>query len=365
VRRVKVDQSHIWCVVVLAVLMTTGVVSAFGQESAGASREITFTGHNLKLAGTILVPTRKSGGGRLPAAVIVSEMGPTTRDGLQVGAATHLVYRDLANALARQGIVSLRYDRRCRGVSECQKIEAYDDYIDDLHGAVKYLSSQPEVDPKRIVLIGHGEGGFIATSLLAQFESAAAGLVVVGMSGRTLGKMLRDEMQARMTEEGRPIAEIREIQAKAERITRALFYSRPEVIKETFDPANPYDAELREVIKEAPRSVSLLVNDPLQAFAALRLPILIVQGEKDLEVTTKDAAFLEESLKRIYHPDHTLQTLPEMDHLLRVNKGQPSFASYKDDSRPTDPGLLSSVGDWILTRFAEAAGAGKKRQPQK
>ncbi|MFM8395680.1 MAG: alpha/beta hydrolase [Acidobacteriota bacterium] len=336
-----------------------------GQTGTESVREVTFAGHNLKLAGTMLVPARKNSATRLPAAVIVGEMGTTTRDGLQVGSAAHLVYRDLATALARQGLVTLRYDRRCRGASECKKIEAYDDYIDDLHGAIKFLSAQPEVDPKRIVLIGHGEGGFIATSLLAQFENAAAGLVVVSMSGRTLGKMLRDEIQARMSEEGRPTAEIRENQAKAERITRALFYSRPEVIKETFDPANPYDMELREVINESPRAVSLLVNDPLQAFAALRLPILILQGGKDLEVTTKDAFFLEEALKRIYHPDHTLRTLAEMDHLLKVNKGQPTFASYKDETRPIDPELTTMIAEWVLERYGDAAGVGKKRQVQK
>jgi uncharacterized protein len=347
---------------VLVGMLAAAAVTGYGQEAAVSSREVTFPGHNLKLAGTMVIPPRKPSASRLPAAVIIGEMGTTTRDGLQIGAASHPVYRDLAGSLASRGVVTLRYDRRCRGTSECRKIDAYDDYIDDLQGAIRFLSAQPEVDPKRILLIGHGEGAFIATSLLAQFENAAAGLIVVSMSGRTLGKMLRDEFQVRMTEEGRSAAEIREIQAKAERITRALFYSRPEVIKETFDPANPYDVELREVIDEAPRAVSLLVNDPLQAFAALRLPILIVQGEKDLEVTAKDAAFLEEALKRIYHPDHTLQLLAEMDHLLRVNKGQPTFASYRDDARPTDPRLLSIINEWVAARFAVANGAAKKRQ---
>jgi alpha-beta hydrolase superfamily lysophospholipase len=329
-----------------------GSGTAFGQES----REVSFPGHQLKLAGTLLVPKRPAGGPKQAAAVIIGEWGTTTRDGMVVGDVTHPIYREMATSLATQGVVTLRFDRRCRGASECRPVEAYDDYIDDLHGAIKFLAAQPEVDPARLVLIGHGEGAYMATSLLAQQDHVAAGLIVAAMSGRTLGKMMREEFQARMMEEGRSPAEINEIATKVERITRALFYSRSEILNEKFDPRNPYHLELEALLKEPSRTVSLLVNDPLQAFAAARVPVLILQGDKDLQVTRKDSGFLEEALKRIYHPDFTLRTFPDMDHLLLVNQGKPTFASYRQGGRPVDPQFLTTINSWISTRFGAAGG---------
>ncbi|NDD62705.1 MAG: alpha/beta fold hydrolase [Acidobacteria bacterium] len=315
------------------------------------SKEVVFSGHNLKLAGTLLLPRRQSGGEKAIGVVIVGETGPTTRNGIQVGGVEHGVYRELAESLAAQGIASLRYDRRCRGASDCRKIDSFDDYIDDLRGAVSFFAAQPGIDSKRIILIGHGEGAFLAASLISQVDDAAAGLVVTAMSGRTLGKQLRDKFQARMAEEGRSPEEIRAVTAKVERVTRPLFYNQISAVKEKFDPRDPYDAELMALLDEAPRTVSLMVNDPLQVLASGRVPVLILQGEKDLEITTKDASFLEDTLARIYHPDHTLLTLPNMDHLLRANPGKPTFASYLDASYRVDPEFLRQTGKWIRDRF--------------
>ena len=334
--------------------------STGSQEARPEAREVTFPGHQVKLAGTILAPVRKSNATRLPAVLIVGEMTTTTRNEIAVGTVTHPVYRDLAVSLADGGIVSLRFDRRCRGASECKAIGSYDDYIDDIHGALRFLQAQPEVDPARIVLIGHGEGGYLATSLIAQRDDLKTGLIVIGMSGRTIGKMLRDEFIGRMTEAGRPPAEINAVLRKTERITRALLYNRSELLSEKFDDRDPYDSVLHALLTEMPRTVSLMVNDPLQALIAVRNPILILQGEKDLEVTLRDSGFLEESLKRTYHPDFTVKTLAEMDHLLMVNREKATYASYLAPTRPTDPQLLSAINQWIASRYiAPARSPGK------
>jgi pimeloyl-ACP methyl ester carboxylesterase len=325
------------------------------QELRPEGREVTFPGHQVKLAGTILAPVRKSNATRLPAALIVGEMATTTRDEIAVGTVAHPVYRDLAVSLANGGVVSLRFDRRCRGASECKAIGSYDDYIDDIHGALRFLQAQPEVDPARIVLIGHGEGGYLATSLIAQRDDLKTGLIVIGMSGRTIGKMLRDEFTGRMTEAGRPPAEINAVLRKTERITRALLYNRSELLNEKFDERDPYDSVLRGLLTEMPRTVSLMVNDPLQALIAVRNPILILQGERDLEVTLRDSGFLEESLKRTYHPDFTVKILAEMDHLLMVNREKATYASYLAPTRPTDPQLLSAINQWIASRYIAPA----------
>jgi len=355
---------RVWLVLLLAIVLPPGLPfsealaqvpglnrSPGSQETRPEAREVTFPGHKVRLAGTILAPVRKSNATRLPAALIVGEMATTTRDEIVVGTIAHPVYRDLAASLADGGIVSLRFDRRCRGASECKVIDSYDDYIDDIHAALRFLQAQPEVDPARIVFIGHGEGAYLATSLISQRDDLKTGLIVIGMSGRTIGKMLRDEFSGRMTEAGRPPAEINAVLRKTERITRALLYNRSELLNEKFDESDPYDSVLRGLLTEMPRTVSLMVNDPLQALIAVRTPILILQGEKDLEVTLRDSGFLEEALKRTYHPDFTVKTLPEMDHLLMVNREKATYASYRGSTRPTDPQLLSAINQWIASRY--------------
>ena len=338
--------------------IAAGLLSLANLAAGGApiyqgveTKEVGFPGHEVKLAGTLALPKGEAPKPGWPAILIIGEAGNTSREGITIGAATHPIYQELASYLAGKGIASLRYDRRCQGASECQPAKVYDDFIDDAYGAVKFLAKQPGIDPSRIVLFGHGEGGMVATSLLAQHDTAAAGLIVANMSGRTLGKMWRDEFQARMTEEGKSPGEISAYLLKTERVARGMASGRTEFPGEKFDPQNPYDAELLKRIKEFTVSVSLLVNDPLQAFAAVKVPALILQGEKDLQVTIKDAQYLEEALKRIFHPDFTMQSFPEMDHLLKVNKGKPSFASDRETNRPIEAQALAAIDQWMGKRF--------------
>lgn len=346
---------------IMITLVVFGVITS--AQVRPESKEVTFSGQNLILSGTLLIPNGQKQ--KVPGVVIVGEAGTTTRDAIEVEAVKYSVYRDLAESLAAQGVASLRFDRRCRGASGCRKIETYDDYIDDLRGAISFFAAQPAIDSRRIVLIGHGEGAFLASSLIAQIDDVAAGLVVVAMSGRNLGKLIRDKFKARMEEQGRSAEEVRQVILKAERVTRPLFFNQADSVKEKFDPRDPYDAELMALLAESPRTVSLMVNDPLQVLAAVRIPVLILQGGKDLEITSKDASFLEESLNRIYHPDHTLRILPDMDHLLTNNPGKPSFASYLDGNRTLDPKLISETFNWISQRFAASSKSGGQNSSKK
>jgi alpha-beta hydrolase superfamily lysophospholipase len=75
--------------------------------------------------------------------------------------------------------------------------------------------------------------------------------------------------------------------------------------------------------------------------------VLILQGKKDLQIKEKDALYLEEALKRASHTDVTLQVFENADHLLKLNKGAASFASYADASRPLDPALLAGLNEWM------------------
>lgn len=333
-----------------------GTIAPVAVQSKTESKPVRFPGHGVTLAGTLQLPptvAKAPRAAKSPAVLLVGEEGTSTRDGSTVGKATHLVYVELAEGLAAAGIPSLRFDRRCQGQSECRQPQSFDDLIDDTYAALRFLSAQPGIDASRVLIVGHGQGGYLGLCLLSQKEEAAAGLVMINTSGRTLGKMLREEFQARMKEEGLTKAQMNPVLARSERISRQMAYGVTDFSSENLDPGNRYDAELLRRIGQHPMVVSLLVNDPLQIITAVRVPILLVQGEKDVRVTMRDVGFLEESLKRTNHPDFSVRAFPEMDHWMKVNPGPPSFASEEDAMRPFEEGLVPVLIEWSKSRIAD------------
>ncbi|MDX2031789.1 MAG: alpha/beta fold hydrolase [Blastocatellia bacterium] len=310
------------------------------------SQEVKFDGHGVTLAGTLTMPALAAGK-RAPAVLIIVGSRDAARDGLVYGSARQPIYRDLAEALAARGYASLRYDKRCVGASECKKATSYDDYIDDARGALEFLRKQEKVDVKRIFLFGHSEGGLIASTLGANDEQGLAGVVLAAAAGRNQAKLLREQMQNRMTEAGKSPTEIAAYLAKYDRVMRSLTNGRVEFPGEKFDAKDPYESMLLGLIREYEVVVSLLINDPLQVASNIKSPVLILQGKKDVQVAVKDAQYLEESLKRVNHPDTTVQLVDDMDHLLKTNKGPAGTAANMDVSRSLDATMLTILAGWM------------------
>lgn len=310
------------------------------------AQEVKFNGANVSLAGTLLVP-KLDAGKRAPAVLIIAGSRQAPRDGLTFGTAKQLIYRDLAEHLTARGYVTLRYDKRCVGASQCVKPGSFDDYIDDAKGAANYLRQQPQVDPKRVFLFGHNEGGIIAATIGADNDVKLAGVILAAMPGRTFTKLMRDEIQIRMTEAGKSQTEIGDFLLKYDRVVRSLMSGHRDFSRENLNEKDPYESLLLGLIKQYEVVVALLFNDPLQIVNNIKFPVLAVQGKKDLQVAVKDAQFLEEAWKRAGHPDATVVVLDDVDHLLKTNKGAAGFASYTDDSRPLDANLLAVLTDWL------------------
>jgi alpha-beta hydrolase superfamily lysophospholipase len=339
-------------------ILTGAVVIAAAQNKNSASpmatppaaafetREIKFDGANVSLTGTLLVPKLESGK-RAPSVLILPGAGANPRDGMTFGATKQLIYRDLAEYLTARGYVTLRYDKRCVGASQCVKPNSFDDFVDDARGALDYLRENSQVDPKRIFIFGHGEGGVIASTIGANDDGALAGVIVAAMPGRTLTKLMREQIRSRMTEAGKSEKEIAELTAKYDRIAGGLVNGHTDFSRESLNEKDPFDAVLVEMIKQQAVIVALMINDPLQIIANVKPPVLALQGRKDVQTSTKDAQFLEESLTRTQHPDATVVLLDDVDHLLKTNTGAAGTSSYADASRPLDPKLLSVLTDWM------------------
>jgi uncharacterized protein len=351
--------ANVWRIVLsLCLLCCTSAAPVWAQKADGSaprvlpagvrSEEVKFDGAGVKLAGTLLLP-KLAVGKRAPAILLIAGSGPTTRDGLKIGAAEQFIYRDLAEHLAGQGHVVLRYDKRCVGASTCKAKNSFDEYVDDARDAVTYLRGRAEIDPTKIVIFGHSEGGFIG-SIVASNDEAIAGLVLAAAPGRTLNKLMRDQLQARLKEAGKPETEITAFIAKFDRLVRVLTSGTHEGLAAQLDAKDPYDAVLLTLVKQPDFVIPLLINDPLQIVNTVKAPVLILQGEKDLQVSVRDAQFLNEALHRAHHPDYALHVLPDVDHLLKTNKGAATLASYADVSRPLDAKLLATLTEWLQKR---------------
>ncbi|MGH9767927.1 MAG: alpha/beta hydrolase family protein, partial [Blastocatellia bacterium] len=259
-------------------ILTGAIVIAAAQDKNSSSptavsspsfesKEIKFDGANVSLAGTLLLPKLESGK-RAPAVLIIATSGPTPRDGLTFGTAKQLIYRDLAEYLSARGYATLRYDKRCVGVSQCVKPTSFDDYVDDARGAVDYLREQPQIDAKRIFIFGHSEGGLIAATIAATIaandDGQLAGVIMAAMPGRTLTKLMREQIQNRMAEAGKSRKEAGEFLVKYDRVVRWMINGHQDFSRENLNEKDPYDALLIGLIKERDIVLALMINDPLQ-----------------------------------------------------------------------------------------------------
>ncbi|MET0808564.1 MAG: alpha/beta fold hydrolase, partial [Pseudoxanthomonas sp.] len=129
--------------------------------------------------GTLTLPDP---GGVFPAVVLVAGSGPHTRDG---GMSLHKTLLVLADHLTRQGFAVLRYDKRGVGLTggQLHPGSTTDDYAADALAAVRYLQTQPNIDPARIGIVGHSEGGIIAAMVAAAAPADVAFIVMLAGTG--------------------------------------------------------------------------------------------------------------------------------------------------------------------------------------
>src|SRR4051812_42695249 len=126
-----------------------------------SAQEVSFrTPSGITLRGTLTLPQRAAGA-RLPAVVTITGSGPQDRDGTPATLQAYRLYFQLADTLGRRGIAVLRLDDRGAGSDAGPSTVTTADFANDIRAAVSWLRSRPEIDPARIGLVGHSEGGTI------------------------------------------------------------------------------------------------------------------------------------------------------------------------------------------------------------
>lgn len=319
------------------------------------------------LAGTLTLPEGK---GPFPAVVLVSGSGPQNRDEELLG---HKPFLIIADHLTRNGIAVLRYDDRGTAKSGGDFMKATtDDFVEDALAAVAFAQTRPELDPKRIGIAGHSEGGLIAPMAAAKSDKVAYIVLLAGpgmssvellaLQGKLIGmaggtpaeKAERSEKASLeilgMIRDDKPDAEIRaailreaEIEAKDEPEVQKL---APEEQKKKI--AEIVDSQMEKI--GSPWMRRFLHLDPTIALGKVKVPMLALNGEKDLQVPPKEnlagirAAAAKSGLK-----DATIVELPGLNHLFQTCKtGSP--AEYADIEETFAPAALDVMTKWIRER---------------
>lgn len=307
-------------------------VSAAAAPTPLVTTELTVPGPQGPVAGTLVDPDGKG-----PAIVIIPGSGPTDRDGnnpLGVKAAS---YRMLAEALAARGIATLRADKRGLGASKAAMADpsavTIADYAGDAHAWAKLIAER--TGRRCVWLLGHSEGGLIALRA-AQDPSGLCGIILVAAPGRPLGTVMRGQFRANP--------------ANAAILDAALAMLDAIEAGRQVDPATlppPLDKMFPAAVQ--PYMIDLLSYDPAKLAASVRLPILIVQGERDTQVGVEDARAL-----AVAAPRATLALLPGVNHVLKLvatDDRAANRATYGDPTLPIAPAVIDTVAAFVtMTR---------------
>ncbi len=330
------------------------------------SEEVSFPNpeFDISLAGTLTLPDTN---GIYPVAVLISGSGPQNRDEELLG---HKPFLVLADFLTRNGIGVLRYDDRGVGQSTGDHEAANSaDLATDAKSAVRYLKTRKEIDPDKIGLIGHSEGGLIAPMVATGSDDIAFLVLMAGPGIR--GDSILLIQQALIARAGgasdgaidtmrRINSEIFELvnritdpdQLKKQLkqyISRAITEGEVGDIPEGVSKAD-YETMMIHSIT-SPWMQFFLRYDPSQALEKVRCPVLAINGEKDLQVTPdENLTAIAAALKRGGNKNVTTMELAGLNHLFQESEtGSPN--EYSSIEQTFSPHALNVILEWLQSHM--------------
>jgi pimeloyl-ACP methyl ester carboxylesterase len=305
------------------------------------SEEVKIRHDDAVIAGTLT--KNKGAKGRLPAVFFVSGSGPQDRNGYSGG--LDLGTHEILDRLTRLGFLVLRVDDRGTGGSSAMPPNAsFLDLVADARACVEYLAKRDDVDPKRIVVIGHSEGAETAPILAAERPDIAA-IVLMAPPGRSILEIIVDQNRTELEKRGLAKDELEKQMKEVREFLAKLASAEP------IDPAS-MDENERAALANRAWIQSHAKQDPIATIRRVKCPVLILQGAKDFQVSPeKDAAALEAAMQDAHHPDHELHVLPGLDHLFKKTPGEKSELADYWKTRPVEAEFLDALAAWLKKRL--------------
>ena len=290
------------------------------------AEEVTISGPDgITLGGTLTRP--RDAKSRVPAVVTITGSGQQDRDEYIPIAGGYRPFRQIADTLSRRGIAVLRLDDRGIGASGGNPATSTSiDFANDIRGALVYLRSRADIDPSRIALIGHSEGGLIAP-LVAASDPRLKGIVLMAGPAYT-GRQIITYQQRYALEH-----DTTQTPAKRDSLLRVA------------------QAQLDSLSTKNPWIKFFLAYSPDTTAKKVRVPVLILQGATDRQVTADQAEKLAAAFRAGGNRDVTVRVFPDHNHLFISDpSGNPQDYGRLATNK-VDPIVLGVIADWLSARL--------------
>lgn len=312
----------------LFILLAYGlIIPLFGQiGSAEIQQPVYLNGDTI--SGTLLTefPLDAKKQKKKPIVIIVPGSGPTDRNGNSAMLpGPNDSYKQLADSLFGLGIASYRYDKLGIGASSQVKDESKMRFSSNVEVVEAIYAEMKKLGFRKIYLIGHSEGALIA-SMAAQ-ELEIQGLIVIAGAGRSFMDVIDEQLAAQFSKD-----------------IHTSTMHKLDSIKQGYTVENNnflLESLLRESIQ--PYLKELLNLDPAVELSKVGVPVLLIQGEQDFQINSKDLEMLKSA-----KPDADVKVYPDMNHVLKVVKSpQENQASYSDPDFRLESELPADIAGWI------------------
>jgi dipeptidyl aminopeptidase/acylaminoacyl peptidase len=326
----------------IAVLVILATLSGCGAAKVTKFTEsvVSFQTVDSNIVGNLTIPEGK---GPFPAVIVLAGSGPFDRNGdvdPRSGEALKLssTYKDIAYALAQEGFVTLRYDKRGVGNSTGEGGDFPEPSLRDLKAAVAFLKDNPSVDPKRIALVGHSIGGLWALMEAAGNDSIAA-VCVMATPAKPMSEVLIEQIEWLVKSQGGNDTDVAAVVAQQNAIYDQL--RSGELDLSTIPPSQRYEYEFVKAVMDIAGA---------DYAKEIKCPALILQGDKDLFTNIpQESQLLKQAFIDGGNKDVKLITFPNLDHMFRPTPGQPSPTLYYQDRGPISPDVVKAIADWMKT----------------
>ncbi len=293
----------------------------YSHPEAFSSREVTVGEDEWKLPGTLTMPKGK---GPWPAVVLVHGSGPNDRDETVGGVR---VFRDLAEGLSSRGIAVLRYDKRTKvHPGQCAADPHFTmsrETVDDAVRAAALLRREEDIDPRGVFVLGHSQGGYMMPRIM-QADPRLAGAIVMAGSVRPLETLIAEQLEYIYSLKGEPSAAER---TRLDQIRKDPWSVLPGV-------TGTYKADLKDY-------------HPVALAAASAVPMLILQGGRDYQVSMKDFALWKAGLAG--KKNATLRSYAKLNHLFVAGEGKSTPEEYAQPGHVSRE-AIEDIARWISDR---------------
>jgi dienelactone hydrolase len=315
----------------------------YGKMESFEERAITVhTGH-WDLPGFVTI---SKGGGTFPAVVLVHGSGPNDMD---ESFGPNKTFKDIAYGLASRGVAVLRYEKRThkyhlQSSDDPAKFTMKEEEMDDAQSAVALLGTMPEISPRRIFVAGHSEGAYLAPRI-ATGDPQIAGIILLAGNSRPLEELIVEQVRYEASLNGPITPEIQKAIDAAEASAKEL--SNP-------DLKPGMTVHLLGAPLPASYVLDMRAYHETEVAAALKIPILVLQGERDYQVTMTDFAGWKKALAG--HTNVTFKSYPAINHLFLPGTGPPSPVEYMKPNH-VELDVIEDIAAWV--QHAPMAAPGK------